>query len=261
MPLSFFRRRRATAGPAVGGTRPPCVPAGQRLYVVGDIHGRLDLLDRMLDLIARDAAAARGGVQHTLVFLGDYVDRGPDSAGVVDRLCAGPPLPGFGSVCLKGNHEERMLLFLTDVRSGAAWLRFGGRECLGSYGVRQPAGQEEADWLPQAQAAFRAALPPGHLAFLRALRLSLRVGDYLFVHAGIRPGVPLDRQDAEDLLWIREPFLSSDADHGAVIVHGHTIRTVPETLSNRIGIDTGAYESGRLSCLVLEGTDRRFLGT
>jgi len=249
--LFSFLRRTAEAPAARGPAR---VPRGQRVYAVGDVHGRLDLLDRLLDRVAADAATAPG-LCHTLVFLGDYVDRGLDSAGVVERLAAGPP-PGFGMVCLKGNHEEIMLRFLEDVGVGPGWLRFGGLAALASYGVPRPPGQADAEWLEQAQAILRERMPPHHLAFLRHLRPYLALGDYLFVHAGIRPGVPLERQVADDLLWIRDEFLDSAADHGRVVVHGHTIVPEAEVRPNRIGIDTGAFSSGVLTCLVLEGEER-----
>lgn len=257
MPLLRFRPRPA-ARPAA--PRQARVPAGQRLYVVGDIHGRVDLAAQMLDSIRADAAMAPPGLHHTLVFLGDYVDRGPDSRGVLDLLAGHPP-PGFGAIFLKGNHEEAMLAFLADPAVGNDWLRFGGQTTLASYEVYRHPSLSHDEWLEVARDALAAQLPPLHLAFLRALRGRLKVGDYVFAHAGIRPGVPLDRQEEQDLLWIREPFLSSTADHGAVVVHGHTITEAPDIRHNRIGIDTGAYATGRLTCLVLEGAERRFLCT
>jgi len=235
------------------------VPAGQRLYAIGDVHGRRDLLERLLDMVVEDAAA-RPGIQGTIVFLGDYVDRGPDSAGVIDLLC-GPPPPGFGWIFLRGNHEAAMLRFLSDPQVGMDWLEFGGDTTLRSYGVDPPAGARRRGLLPAASRALASRLPPAHLSFLRTLRLSLRVGDYLFAHAGIRPGIALEAQREDDLLWIRDDFLRSTADHGVVVVHGHTITSAVETRPNRIGIDTGACYSGRLSCLVLEGETRRILQT
>ncbi|MFM2043858.1 MAG: hypothetical protein RLY86_2434 [Pseudomonadota bacterium] len=239
---------------------PGAVPAGQRLYAVGDIHGRSDLLDRLLERIRADAAAAPKGVQHTLVLLGDYIDRGPDSRGVVDRLSAGPP-PGFGLICLMGNHEETMLRFLAERGTGPGWLRIGGGDTLAGYGIDPPATADLPEGFARAQSALAAALPPRHMGFLRGLRLYLRLGGYLFVHAGIRPGVPLERQRRDDLLWIRDPFLSSSVDHGMVVIHGHTVTPVPDRRANRIGIDTGAWASGVLTACVLEGTEQRFLST
>lgn len=244
-----------------GRTEPAALPHGLRIYAVGDIHGRLDLLDRLLDDIAADADDALG-TMHYLVFLGDYVDRGPDAAGVIGRLAEGPP-PGFGAVHLKGNHEAAMIRFLTDLRAGPSWLRFGGDATLHSYGLPapDPADPLFAAHLQRVQERLCDVLPPRHRAFLAGLRTSLSIGGYLFVHAGIRPGVPVDAQQEDDLLWIREDFLDSAADHGPVVVHGHTITTSPDVRSNRIGIDTGAYATNRLTCLVLEGTERRFLST
>lgn len=238
---------------------PPRLPRGVRLYAVGDIHGRADLLDRLHDRIAADAQSAGSTACH-IVYLGDYVDRGAQSPAVLDRLSGGPP-PGFGVVHLKGNHDDVMLRFLGDIRVGPHWLRFGGLATLASYGIERPSQGTPAERLIRIQADLRTALPQRHLEFLRSLRPHLAVGDYFFAHAGIRPGVPLDRQTEHDLLWIREDFLASDRDFGKVVVHGHTIVDEPEVRPNRIGIDTGAFASNRLTCLVLEGTGRRFLTT
>jgi len=239
----------------------PRVPSGQRVYAVGDVHGRLDLLDRMLAMIAEDAATGRPGTASTVVMLGDYVDRGPDGAGVLDRLRAGPP-PGLGLVCLRGNHDDTLLRFLDDATAGEAWLGFGGGATLASYGVRPPpSGEVGLDRLVAAQRALRSAMPPRHADFLSHLPYRLALGGYLFVHAGVRPGVPAERQTPADMMWIRDEFLRSGADHGRVVVHGHTVVRVPEVRRNRIGIDTGAYATGRLTALVLEGEDRRFLHT
>jgi serine/threonine protein phosphatase 1 len=251
LPIRLFRSRQSAA---------PCVPEGQRIYAIGDVHGRSDLYDRILEMIREDRAAAPPGGTATLVVLGDVVDRGPDSAGMLERMSAGPP-PGFGLVCLRGNHEEVMLRFLQDAATAGDWFRFGGLATLESYGVRLdprlPGGERAA----AAHAELRARLPPRHAGVLRTLRTHLVVGDYLFVHAGIRPGVPLDGQTPEDMAWIREDFLDSTADHGKVVVHGHTIVRSPEVRRNRIGIDTGAFATGRLTALVLAGADRRFLST
>lgn len=237
------------------------VPDGQRVYAVGDVHGRLDLLDRMLGLIAEDAAAAPRGTASTIVMLGDYVDRGPDGAGVLERLSEGPP-PGFGLVCLRGNHDDALLGFLEDGSGLEAWLRFGGGATLASYGVRPPAPDRAGpDAARAALAELRAAIPGRHVDLLRTLPFRLPLGGYLFVHAGVRPGVPEERQSPQDMMWIRDEFLRSGADHGRVVVHGHTVVDAPEVRRNRIGIDTGAYASGRLTALVLEGASRRFLRT
>lgn len=245
--------------------QPPCAPAsrvpdGTRVYAVGDVHGRADLLARLLERIEADARDA-ADLRKVVVFLGDYVDRGPDSRAVVERLMAGPPgtgpLAGAEWVCLKGNHEEYMVRFLTEIAVGAAWCLSGGLATVRSY-----AG-EQADAVATDYAALQWALsrslPPAHLRFLSRLKLAHVEGDYLFVHAGIRPGVPLDQQDPTDLLWIRDDFLYETQPMDKMVVHGHTPSTLPEIRPNRIGIDTGAYRSGQLTALVLEGADRRFI--
>ena len=225
----------------------------QRIYAIGDIHGRLDLLQRAIEAIRRDVDA-RGPAALT-VTLGDYIDRGPDSCGVLDCLAANPfPMP---LVALKGNHEYMLATFLADPAAGTHWTDNGGLATLRSYGVnlRGPLTPNFAT----ARAALRAAMPPAHVAFLRALKLSFSRGGYFFCHAGVRPGVPLERQSEEDLLWIREPFLLSARDFGQVVVHGHTPVAEPEVLPNRIGIDTGAYFSERLTCVALGEGSPRFL--
>lgn len=238
----------------------PRAPPGQAIYAIGDIHGRRDLLDAMLAAIQADAAA-HAAERRWLVYLGDYVDRGDDVKGVLDRLIAGPP-PGFAQVCLMGNHEAWMLDFLAEANAGAGWLMNGGGATLASYGVRVGHGFGLGrSRLEKAQAGLIAALPPEHRAFLEGLELMWRAGDYAFVHAGVRPGVALDAQADQDLLWIRDEFLNDDRDLGAMIVHGHTISDAPVVLNNRIGIDTGAFATGRLTCLVLQDADRRFLQT
>jgi serine/threonine protein phosphatase 1 len=245
---------------ASGHHRTPLVPPGTRVYAIGDIHGRADLLDQLLDRICQDARLSRAG-RRVLVFLGDYIDRGPASRQVIERVIAGPPSgpgwAGFHWVGLRGNHEDAMLRFLDDPRAGPVWLMNGGTAMIDSY-----AGGDAAldmDDMPRLQERLRRRLPEEHRAFLAGLPLSHVEGDYFFAHAGVRPGIPLDRQDPEDLMWIRQAFLGSSADFGKVVVHGHTITPVPEIRSNRIGIDTGAYRTGRLTALVLEGAERRFL--
>ena len=225
------------------------------VYAVADIHGRRDLLDAMERAIAADIAETR--TERPLIcYLGDYIDRGPQSAQVIERLC-GPFTDGVARVFLKGNHEDRMIDFLdAPERNGPSWIKFGGREALESYGLDVPAAPGDDDWLPLRD-ALRAALPARHLAFLGDLRLGLVWRDYLLVHAGLDPEKPLARQAPHDLMWIREPFLSSERDWGFTIVHGHVIVDEPVFRANRIGIDTGAYQSGRLTCLVIaEGGTR-----
>lgn len=242
-----------------GGQFSASLPPGMRIYAIGDIHGRADLLEALLAQIGQDAAAA-AELSHTLIFLGDYVDRGPQSRLVLEIL-SGPPPAGFGLVPLRGNHERSMLEFLDGTSDSLLWLAYGGDATLASYGL--PAINESADphLVEQIRLAFREAVPPSHLNFLRRMRNSLSVGDYFFAHAGVRPGTPLDQQVEDDLLWIRNDFLNSRTDHGKVVVHGHTKTRSPVNLVNRIGIDTGAYASNRLTALVLEGTQRRFLDT
>lgn len=238
--------------------RAPAVPDGRRVYAVGDIHGRRDLLDALLEQIAADAAEQDGC---ETIFLGDYIDRGPDSAAVLDRLAAGPPA-GHAWTLLRGNHEQALLDLLGEAPHPTtlpAWLDNGGREALTSWGVptRTAYGPADAALLD----ALRAAVPPAHRTLLETTGLTHTVGDYLFVHAGIMPGIPLGEQKPWHLLWVREHFLDSRADHGVVVVHGHSISHDVEERPNRIGIDTGAYISGRLTALVLEGSSRRYLST
>ncbi|MCZ6587076.1 MAG: metallophosphoesterase [Alphaproteobacteria bacterium] len=235
------------------------VPAGTVVYAIGDIHGRLDLLQRLEAKIQHDAAGL-GADRRLIVCLGDYIDRGDNSYGVIEHLLQEPP-ESFERICLTGNHEAYLVRFFDDSTVAAAWLDNGGRETLLSYGVPPPARPDHDGASEALQTELLACLPPSHEAFLRTLALSHREGDYLFVHAGVRPGVPFDRQDPHDLIWIREEFLNDGRDFGAVVVHGHSIRLEPDNLTNRIGVDTGGYATGRLTCVVLWGNERRFLST
>ncbi len=238
----------------------PAVPEDRRIYAVGDVHGRADLLTELHRRIAADAGAAQIR-QRTVIYLGDYVDRGPGSAAVIDLLLD-EPLPGFTAIHLLGNHERLLLEFLADARVGPTWFLNGGVATLASYGVTiDPWQMGDPTVLRQAQVAFGVALPARHRRFLLGLKLMHREGDYAFVHAGVRPGVPLTEQHEDDLIWIREPFLLSRDDFGAVVVHGHTIVERPQVHANRIAIDTGAYRSNHLTALALEGSTRRFLST
>jgi serine/threonine protein phosphatase 1 len=230
--------------------------ATSRIYVIGDIHGRLDLLDQMIGQISRDIDQ-RGGDCLT-VTLGDYVDRGPDSRGVLDQL-QGNPFP-TRYVALKGNHEGLLETFLREPSTATQWRRLGGLETLNSYGISVTPLMVGKGY-EQAAKQLHAAMPAEHLKFLASLKTSLDVGDYFLCHAGIRPGVPLNRQSEEDLLWIRDEFLMSTMDFGKVVVHGHTPMEEPEILPNRINIDTAAFATGRLTCVVLEGKLHRFLQT
>jgi serine/threonine protein phosphatase 1 len=242
-------------------TRPGVIPAGHAAYAVGDIHGRLDLLDDILDLIQADAAKHSGDVSRHLVFLGDYVDRGPESRGVVDRLLQ-DPLPGFTTIRLMGNHEQALLAFLDGESDGLDWLSFGGLETLMSYGVplRRLPHTEEA--VTELRLSLAASLPAKHLEFFRRCDLRYVVGDYVFVHAGVRPGISLENQTPIDLMWIRDDFLRARVPlPGKVVVHGHTICDLPQDRDNRINIDTGAFASSRLTCVILRGHERRFVST
>ena len=231
----------------------PALP--RRLYVIGDIHGRSDLLDRMIAGITRDLDARP--MEHCLtVTVGDYVDRGPDSRGVLERLARNPFPTDF--VALKGNHEDLLATFLRDPSTAEHWRRVGGLETLHSYGIDVAPLMRGRNYEAAAQALL-AAMPPQHFAFLASLQLTLSVGGYFLCHAGVRPGVPLQRQSEEDLLWIRDEFLGSKTNFGKIIVHGHTPTPEPERLPNRINVDTGAFMTGRLTCAVLEGEAVRFL--
>lgn len=235
-------------------TRARRVPQATRVYAVGDIHGRADLL---LDLVERiDEDVQRRPIEHVVeVYLGDYIDRGDDSKIVIDILCR--RLVQRNAVCLRGNHEVLLEEFLKDSDVVHAWIKLGALHTITSYGVPLAAGTQAV--APDLQEAFRRVFPRTHMLFLQCLRDVYRCGDYLFVHAGIRPGVPLDQQVQDDLVWIRDEFLSSTVDHGWTVVHGHTPVTHPQVLSNRINIDTGAVFSGTLTCLMLEGASISFL--
>jgi len=236
---------------------PAAVPQDVRVYAIGDVHGRADLLALMHAKIEADSLNAPRLRKH-VIYLGDYVDRGPASREVVEMLLSGPPA-GFSATHLLGNHEWMLLRFLSDAAQGPEWLALGGLATLLSYGVGFVGpGRMEAKLLA-AQQHFRQRLPSTHRRFLDGLPRYVTVGDYMFVHAGVRPGIPLERQNHADLIWIRGEFLESTAFHGKIIVHGHSYGTEPEILPNRIGIDTGAYATGRLTCLVLEGQQIRML--
>ena len=226
-----------------------------RIYVIGDIHGRLDLLDQLITKIDMDMKREPSAEAFT-VTLGDYVDRGPHSRGVLERLVQNPfPTP---YLALKGNHEELFENFFKNPSLGNQWRHLGGLETLHSYGVPVSLlmlgkGFREAANL------LRERVPKAHLEFLSSLRTSASSGLFFLCHAGVRPGIPLNRQNARDLLWIRDEFLNSTIDFGKRVIHGHTPTNTPEVLPNRINIDTGAYMTGRLTCVVLEGERHRFL--
>lgn len=242
-----------------GQGAPPSPPPGTRVYAVGDIHGRADLL-REINLLIHEDAYRRQAPRNVIVYLGDYIDRGDAPRGVIELLL-NDPLPGFQCVHLRGNHEDILCRFLKDVSVGPNWFAFGGLETLEAYGVAPPEPVTGVAELQRAQRDLIAQLPADHRNFLRRLPVSHTEGDYFFVHAGIRPGVALKRQSRDDLLWIRDEFLESDETFPKIIVHGHTITAAPDVRRNRIGIDTGAYASGHLTCFVAEGRDWGFLQT
>jgi serine/threonine protein phosphatase 1 len=235
--------------------RRPSVPEGTRVYAIGDVHGRLDLLNDLLLRIDADVAASPG-VNAIEVFVGDYVDRGKSSRQVLDRLIE--RTSSGRAVCLTGNHEKLLLEFLETPSILTKWLKWGALETLMSYGI-VPAGDLNLAKCHELAEQFRNELPESHLSFLKGLRSSFSVGDFFFVHAGIRPNVGLSSQSEEDLTWIRDEFLLSDQNFGKIIVHGHTPTPEPQVYRNRIGIDTGAYATGKLTCVVIEGEDFSFL--
>lgn len=242
--------------------RPPpeCfVPEGLRLYAIGDIHGMAGPLEQAHERILADHARHGAGMRPVLIYLGDYIDRGPESCRVLDILSGPAPLPGATRHFLKGNHEAALLGFLEDPAAHADWLDFGGLETLESYGVRIPSGLNSRERPGALSAAMAQRMPPGHRAFLGKLELSADYGDYLFVHAGINPYLPLERQNPDDLMWIREPFLETPLWSGRRVVHGHTVSDRPVFRPNRIGIDTGAYLTGRLTVLALCGKETTLL--
>ncbi len=242
------------------GSAPPsaaCLPQGLRVYAIGDIHGYSQLLESLARKVEADLQRNRPD-QALAVFLGDYVDRGPDSAGVIERLVQGRfPTP---FVALRGNHEDLMMRALAHAGGMDPWCYSGGIETVASYGI-EVARASGGKGLAKIRKDLLDRLPEAHRDFLAATQLSFAVGDYFFVHAGARPRVPLDRQLDHDLLWIRDEFSGSDFDFGKVIVHGHTPHRRPEDEPRRINVDTGAFKSGVLTCVALEGTGRRFLST
>ena len=253
--MVFKRLFSRSAKPAPRETR---VPSGQRIYAIGDIHGRLDLLDQLLAQIDSDHAARPSAEQH-LILLGDLIDRGPASRGVIERVMQlARQRTNFR--CLGGNHEDLLLRTLSgDTKSAAVFHRVGGRETLLSYGVSE-SDYENADFPTLCDLAKR-HVPEDHAAFVASLEDYVAAGDYLFVHAGISPGKPLAAQLSEELRWIRREFTECDEAFEKFVIHGHTITEAVDLRTNRIGIDTGAYATNRLTAIGLEGGDRWFLST
>lgn len=236
---------RLTPSPLKVGVFPP----GRLGYAIGDIHGRLDLLDSLIEIIRADIGSRPHPIfgRPLLIGLGDYVDRGLESRGVLERLST-LPANEFQTCFLMGNHEEAMLAFLADGPANRNWLLYGGAETLVSYGVPAPSAKFASDAdLSAASQALAEALPPSHLSFLRNLEIALDYGDFYFVHAGVDPERELDDQTDADRLWIRERFLDAELDLERIIVHGHTPVEMAERIGGRIALDTGAYVTGRLS--------------
>jgi serine/threonine protein phosphatase 1 len=234
------------------------IPDGIRVYAIGDVHGRRDLLARLFQQIEADDSA-RGRIRTVFVFLGDYVDRGSDSRGVLEFLIqrAGSELE---CVFLGGNHDEVFARALSgDERAASTLHRMGGRNTALSYGIT-PEEYDRGSFGSLAE-LLRERVPSTHVAFLRKLAEWHQIGDYIFVHAGIRPGRPMRDQQVTDLRWIRREFLDHSASHGAMIVHGHTVTEEVDARHNRIGVDTGAYQSGKLTAIGLEGAERWTLST
>ena len=231
--------------------------SGTCIYAIGDIHGRPDLLRALHAKIQVDATH-RHVSRRVVVYLGDYIDRGDDSRRVIDMLLD-EPLEGFERIHLKGNHEDSLLRFLFNPSSDPGWLYYGAEATLYSYGVQPPLPNCGMKEFNRVRREFAENMPERHRQFLIDLPYAYSEGDYFFVHAGVRPGIPLERQTPDDMLWIRDEFLLSSADFGKVVVHGHNITEQPESHPNRIGVDTGACFTGRLSCVVLHGPDRTFL--
>lgn len=246
---SWFRR-------LLGGTKQRAqVPDGVCVYAIGDIHGRYDLIQALLDLIWIDAPDG----ENILVFLGDYVDRGPASKDVLDHII-NLQREGWATVKLLGNHEYSLLEFLKNPEIYPSWRTYGGAETLLSYGVKPPMFMDAKE-LGRARDEFAEKFPREHFLFLSGLPYSHSIGDYFFTHAGVRPGIALDDQVSDDLLWIRDDFLISDQWFGKVVVHGHTPTEAPVVRPNRIGVDTGAYATNRLTAVKLVGDRYTFLST
>lgn len=245
--MSFFRK----SVPAPVVARQPRLPAGLRVYAIGDVHGRLDLLDEAFGKIDR-TELERPSERNLTILLGDMIDRGPDSQGVVSHILTRSKRRWM--LAMRGNHEQYLLDFLDDPDILEEWGPLGAFNTLLSYGLK-PNRAPTPEQRRQLSQDLRAALPPGHLDFYQNLPISFSCHGYFFAHAGIRPGVALDQQSPEDLLWIRDEFLGHRGPFERVIVHGHTPVVVPELLPHRINLDTGAYATGRLTCALLEGDD------
>jgi serine/threonine protein phosphatase 1 len=250
--FKFWRSRKLKSVPAASSV-------GDRVvYAIGDIHGRIDVLDVLLERIRSDVLESKPAERSSLVFLGDYIDRGPASRAVIDRVLElGAE---FTVIALRGNHEDALIRFLEEPEGNTGWLDHGGIQTLLSYGVNPPQRADQPPWT-DLRDRFAEALPDNHLSFFRQLEHYAVIGDFVFAHAGGRPEVALDKQSAHDLMWIRKPFLEADQALDRVVVHGHTPAEEPHMGRWRIGVDTGAYATGILTAVRLHGTDRSFISS
>jgi serine/threonine protein phosphatase 1 len=256
--MSLFRWRKRPAEAPTPPPPPAEIPAGQRVYAIGDVHGRFDLLQRLFGKIEADNES-RGAADTHVVMLGDLIDRGLQSREIIDFFLKQSPT--FGHLhFVMGNHEEMLLKLIDDPDLDAMlhYLRYGGRELFESYGAPRAVLDAPDHFTPDTLTSY---VPAAHRDFLSTMHDGMQFGDYFFTHAGIRPGVPLAQQERQDLRWIRAPFLESRAHHGVVVVHGHSVSDAAELLPNRIGIDTGAYMTGVLTAIGLEGRDQWLLQT
>lgn len=249
----LFRPRSKPITPSA-----PAVPSGTVVWSIGDVHGRFDLLLPLIEAITVDLYGSRAE-RKMVIFLGDYIDRGPDSRGVLRLLAGLSPSQGVEWRFLKGNHEQAMLEFLDDPSAGARWCEYGGDRALQSWGLRAPELAHRTEAWARVAADLGHKLTTPEMEFLKNLELSVTVGDYFFSHAGARPGLALDRQSPSDLMWIRQSFLDSRTGFERLVVHGHTPTPRVHMDQRRIGIDTKAYDSGVLTALRLEGSERSLL--
>lgn len=258
--FSFFKKKKTQTqshGIPASGAR---TDQNTRIYAIGDIHGRADLLSQLLEKIFTDIQSKGDNKTNRLIFLGDYVDRGLQSKLVLDILTQSPP-KNVHYTFIKGNHEDAMIDFLEDPANKNNWLQYGGIETLLSYNTSMKPGRLTAKEYSELGANFLEALPAAHLNFLKDLELHTTSGDYYFCHAGVNPNTPLSDQRPHDLMWVRDNFIHHTPLFEKVIVHGHTICPDVTFLPNRIAVDTGAYYSGHLSALVLEDEDKKVLQT
>lgn len=259
-PWSTAQRDASVAAPAAA--RPSGKVDGQLVYAIGDIHGCYDQLRRLLADISADAEDRTKGRTATLIFCGDYIDRGPASAQVLDALCWLKRHGPFHVHFLKGNHEQVMLAYLADPEAAQDWMKFGGMQTLTSYGVTPPAPDDGPERHIEARDDLLERMPVAHLRFLESLELMVGLGDFAFVHAGVRPEVTLANQREQDLLWIRQGFVDVETRHERIIVHGHSwIDDQPRLLPHRIGIDTGVYETGVLTAVRIEDDGIEIIAT